>query len=93
MTAKRPFALYGRLRFGTLAPERRASLKPIAMACLRLFTFLPERPDLSSPLFISRIARSTFSCAFGPYFRADFLPELDFLRAGISATPFLRLQR
>jgi hypothetical protein len=81
---------YYRLRLGTLAPERRASLKPIAMACLRLLTFLPERPDLSSPLFIPCIARSTFFCAFGPYFRPDFLRELDFLRAGISATPFLQ---
>ena len=32
---------------GTLPPARRASLSPMAMACLRLFTFLPERPDLS----------------------------------------------
>src|SRR5262245_15530242 len=29
-------------RDGTLPPARRASLKPIAMACLRLLTFLPE---------------------------------------------------
>jgi hypothetical protein len=51
---------------GTFAPERRASERPIAIACLRLRTFLPERPDVSSPCFISCIARSTFSDAFGP---------------------------
>src|SRR4051812_32657811 len=34
---------------GTLPPARRASLRPIAIACLRLVTFLPERPDLSVP--------------------------------------------
>jgi hypothetical protein len=60
------------LREGTLAPERRASFKPIAIACLRLFTFLRERPDFSLPRFISCIARSTFLPAFGPYFRVDF---------------------
>src|ERR1051326_190535 len=54
--------------FGTLAPDFRASDKPIAIACLRLFTFLPERPLLSFPLFFSCIARSTFSDAFLPYF-------------------------
>jgi hypothetical protein len=33
---------------GTLAPSRRASESPIAIACFRLVTFLPERPDLSA---------------------------------------------
>jgi hypothetical protein len=42
------------------------------MACLRLVTFLPERPDFSLPRFISCIERSTFLPAFGPYFRLDF---------------------
>jgi hypothetical protein len=32
---------------GMFAPERRASLKPIAIACFGFFTF-PPRPDLSS---------------------------------------------
>ena len=36
-------------RFGTFAPARRASERPMAMACLRLLTFLPERPLLSVP--------------------------------------------
>lgn len=38
--------------FGILAPERRASLKAMAIACLRLFTFLPL-PDLSLPCLCS----------------------------------------
>src|SRR5712692_5599961 len=52
---------------GTLAPARRASLRPIAIACLRLVTFLPERPDLSVPCLRSCIARFTLLCAFLPY--------------------------
>src|SRR5258708_26884533 len=32
---------------GTFAPARRASLRPMAIACLRLVTFVPERPDRS----------------------------------------------
>jgi hypothetical protein len=52
---------------GTFAPARRASDSPMAIACLRLFTFLPERPLLSFPFFRSCIALSTFSDAFFPY--------------------------
>src|ERR1700748_2847963 len=37
---------------GIFAPDLRASLKAIATACLRLFTFLPL-PDLSLPSFCS----------------------------------------
>jgi len=59
-----------------LPPERRASESPIAIACLRLVTFLPERPERSSPRFISCMLRLTLREAFGPYFR--FLrPPLD----------------
>src|SRR3989344_7492654 len=61
---------------GTLPPALRASESPIAMACLRLVTFLPERPLLSCPRFISCIARFTFSCAFLPYFA---IPSLHYL--------------
>lgn len=53
---------------GTLPPARRASDKPIAMACLRLVTFFPDRPLLNVPALRSRIARSTFCPAFLPYF-------------------------
>ena len=46
---------------GTLAPFFRASESPIAMACLRLFTFppLPRLPERSVPLFLRRIALAT----------------------------------
>jgi hypothetical protein len=46
----------------------------MAMACLRLFTRCPERPERSWPRFISCIAFSTFLPAFGPYRRP--LPRL-----------------
>jgi hypothetical protein len=64
---------------GTFAPARRASESPIAIACLRLLTFLPDLPDLSVPSFISWTARSTFCEALGPYFLPRDL-------AGIAAT-------
>jgi hypothetical protein len=51
---------------GTFAPDFRACDSPIAIACLRLFTFLPERPLFSFPRFFSCIAFSTFSDAFFP---------------------------
>jgi hypothetical protein len=51
-------------RFGTFAPERRASDKPIAIACLRLVTLRPERPLRSVPRLRSCIARFTFRDAF-----------------------------
>jgi hypothetical protein len=53
---------------GTLPPSRRASESPIAMACLRLVTFLPELPLFSVPRLRSCIAFSTLSDAFFPYF-------------------------
>src|ERR1051325_10991125 len=56
-----------RLR-GTLPPARRASLNPIAIACFRLVTFFPERPERSFPRLRSCIARFTFCWAFFPYF-------------------------
>src|SRR5712691_661956 len=59
---------------GTFAPARRASLRPIAIPCLRLVTFVPERPDLSVPCFRSCIARSTSLCAFFPYFAMQIPP-------------------
>jgi hypothetical protein len=56
--------------FGTFAPAALASERPIAMACLRLVTFRPERPLLSVPALRSFIARSTLADAFFEYFRA-----------------------
>jgi len=56
-----------RRRDGTLAPSFRASLRPMAIACFRLFTLRPD-PLLSVPFFFRRIADSTrFDAAF-PYF-------------------------
>jgi hypothetical protein len=58
----------------------RASDNPIAIACLRLVTFFPLRPDFSLPFFISRISRSTALPAAGLYLREleDFLEALFF---------------
>src|SRR6266542_1595926 len=54
--------------FGTLAPDFLASERPIAIACLRLVTFLPLLPLFSFPLFFSCMAFSTLSPAFFEYF-------------------------
>src|SRR5262249_13113791 len=55
---------------GTLPPFLRALDSPMAMACLRLRTGLPDLPLLSFPCFISRIASCTSSFAFCPYLLA-----------------------
>ena len=68
----------------TVAPRLRASLRPMAMACLRLVTFLPEPPERSLPRFISCIARPTFLVAAAPYLRPPAFLRADALRA-----PFL----
>jgi hypothetical protein len=52
---------------GTLAPFLRASDKPIAMACLRLFTFFLDLPLFRVPFFFLCIARFTDFFAFDPY--------------------------
>jgi hypothetical protein len=76
-----------------LAPFFLASDKPIAIACLRLVTFLPLLPDLRVPFFFRRIALSTrFDAAF-PYLRPreDFFAAMTLLpfgdRAGPSTAP------
>src|SRR5919201_4397256 len=56
-----------RRRFGTLPPARRASERPMAIACLRLFKRLPERPLRSVPRLRLCIARLTLERALGPY--------------------------
>ena len=58
---------------GTFAPARRASDSPIAIACLRLVTFLPEPPLRSFPSLRSCITFLTFDCAFFPYFAMSLL--------------------
>ena len=55
---------------GTLAPERRASDSPMAMACLRLLTLAPDRPLFSLPRFISCTAFFTLRPLVFPYLRA-----------------------
>lgn len=72
--------------FGTFAPERRASDRPMAIACFRLFTFFPLRPLFNVPLFIAFISRSTDLPAFGLYLR----PEDFFLAVDLFAEVLLR---
>jgi hypothetical protein len=55
---------------GTFAPEALASERPIAMACLRLLTFRPDRPLFNVPVLRFFIARPTLADAFLEYFRA-----------------------
>src|SRR5579872_5020954 len=55
---------------GTLAPARRASDSPMAIACFGLVTFLPDRPLRSVPCFISSMARSTLRPLALLYLRA-----------------------
>lgn len=52
---------------GTFPPARRASDSPMAMACFRLFTFLPDRPLFRVPFLRSCMALLTFCDAFLPY--------------------------
>jgi hypothetical protein len=61
---------------GTFLPSLRAFESPIAIACFGLVTFLPLRPDLSFPAFISRISVSTFLLAEGEYFLVEDFLEL-----------------
>jgi hypothetical protein len=55
------------LRDGTFAPLLRASFRPMAIACLRLFTLRPELL-FSVPRLRRRIVDSTFFEADLPYF-------------------------
>jgi hypothetical protein len=61
------------LRRGTLAPFSRASLRPIAIACFRLFTLRPD-PLFRVPFLRRRIADLTFFEADRPYFAICLLP-------------------
>ena len=78
-----------------MAPDLRASERPIAIACLGFVTFRPD-PLFSVPFFMAFISRSTFCEAFGPYWLwLDFLLA-DFLAAGLlvdflAAADFLAL--
>src|SRR5258708_30550043 len=87
-----PPELFCPVRFrGTFASFFRASDKPIAIACLRLFTVFPLLPDLSVPFFRRRIALSTRFDAALPYFRRpeDFRAAIVLLRFGFTRLDFL----
>jgi hypothetical protein len=74
-----------RLR-GTFAPFLRASDRPIAIACFRLFTLVRRpRPDFSVPLFIRRMALRTFFCAPCPYLLRPF----ELRRVAIASSVFV----
>jgi hypothetical protein len=59
--------------FGTLAPARRACESPIAIACARLVTFIPDWPLRSVPRLRLCMAFSTFFSAALPYFAIAIL--------------------
>jgi hypothetical protein len=59
---------------GTFFPFWRASESPMAMACLRLVTFLPLPPLLRVPRLRLCMAPSTSLEAAGEYFRAICVP-------------------
>ncbi len=63
----------------------------MAIACLGFVTFLPLRPDLSLPFFISLISVSTFLPAEGEYFRPEDFFAGDFLVEDFFADDFLAL--
>jgi hypothetical protein len=67
---------------GTFAPDLRASDRPIAIACFRLLTFLPDLPDFNFPRFISCIALPTLAEAFLPYLR-ELLRVLFFIATSL----------
>jgi hypothetical protein len=69
--------------FGTFLPLALASDSPIAIACLRLVTFLPERPLFNVPALRFFITRSTSVDAFFEYLRA-----ISFLRLFSGFPPF-----
>ena len=56
------------VREGTFAPLRRASDSPMAIACLRLVTFLRDFPLFKVPRLRSRMALPTFFDALLLYF-------------------------
>lgn len=55
----------------------------MATACERLFTVLPDFPDLSFPSFILCMADSTLEPAFGPYLRVLLRAFVDFALVAI----------
>src|SRR6201996_6832138 len=70
------FAVFLLAFFGTFLPSALASERPIAIACLRLMTFRPERPLFKVPALRFFITRSTSAGAFREYFRAMIISSL-----------------
>src|ERR1700722_14001445 len=68
--APRPCTYLRDFLSGTFLPARRASERPIAIACLRLVTFLPELPLFSVPRLRSSMAFLTLAPAALLYFLA-----------------------
>jgi hypothetical protein len=77
------------LRKGTFAPFLRASLSPIAIACLRLLTVRPE-PLFNDPFLRRRIADATVFEADFPYFAILTPPQRDLQSMHLSGTPLAR---
>ena len=71
---------------GTFAPFSRASLSPIAMACLRLFTVPPE-PLLSVPFLRRCIADFTDFDAERPYLAMEAPFQLTVTAATATTSP------
>jgi hypothetical protein len=65
--AERPVLFFAAF-FGTFFPALLASDIAIAIACLRLVTFLPLPPLRNVPRFFSRITLAIFLCAPFEYF-------------------------
>jgi hypothetical protein len=74
---------------GTFFPARRASDRPIAMACFLLFTFRPLPPLFRVPRLRSCIARFTFFDAAFEYLRA----AMDYLRRCVPKAATLNTAR
>src|ERR1700721_3435288 len=89
-----PFGVQAVFFRGTLAPFFRASESPIAIACLRLLTVppFPPLPQRRVPLFFLRMALATVLLAALPYFRLDFLPELDLFLVAIKFSRCFRVR-
>jgi hypothetical protein len=80
---------FAALAGGTFAPLRRASDKPIAMACFGFVTLRPLRPERSFPCFMAFISRSTERDAPEPYFLCELAEDLRavFFAGGIKLPP------
>jgi hypothetical protein len=75
------FPFFAAFLRGTFFPAARASDKPIAIACLRLVTFFPERPLRNVPCLRSSITFLTLRPAALLYLRA--MNHLALITAGM----------